>query len=139
MSVWQFSREWLSQFVPGSVFSHSAQLLSGCGHVQQACDPGGGGGAGGGDGGWYRHHAYLPFFSQFSGERLSQSLRGCHTSHSAQLLTGCGHVQHEPIGGGNGGDGGGAGGGEGWNAHHEYSVFVSQFSGDAASQFSRGA
>ena len=51
MSVWQFSGDWLSQFVPGSVFSHSAQLLSGCGHVQQACDPGGGGGDGGGDGG----------------------------------------------------------------------------------------
>ena len=76
---------------------------------------------------------------QFSGDWLSQSLRGCHTSHSAQLPSDFGHMQHEPIGGGNGGDGGGAGGGEGWNAHHEYSVSVSQFPGDAASQFSRGS
>ena len=75
---------------------------------------------------------------QFSGD-WSASRAGPVFSHSAQLLTGCGHVQHEPDGGGNGGDGGGAGGGEGWNAHHEYSVFVSQFSGDAASQFSRGS
>ena len=28
-------------------------------------------------------------------------------THSAQLLSGCGHVQHEPDGGGDGGDGGG--------------------------------
>ncbi len=35
-------------------------------------------------------------------------------THSAQLLSGCGHVQHEPDGGGDGGDGGGgAGGGDG--------------------------
>ena len=113
MSVWQFSGDWLSQFVPGSVFSQSAQLLSGCGHVQHECDDGGGGGDSGGDGGWNRHHVYLPFFWQFSGERLSQFPRGSHTSHSAQLLTGCGHVQHEPIGGGGGGGGGDGDGGGG--------------------------
>ena len=76
---------------------------------------------GGGGGAWNRHHVYLPSFSQVSGERLSQFLRGSHVSHPAQLPSGCGHVQQPVFGGGNGGDGGGGGsaGGGGLGISHQ--------------------
>ena len=81
------------------------------------------------------------FFNQSA--RLSAVLQELPTeplpSAAAASASASSSTTASSPGGGNGGDGGGAGGGEGWNAHHEYSVFVSQFSGDAASQFSRGS
>ena len=129
--------------------THSAQLLSGCGHVQHEPDGGGdGGGGGGGAGGGGKatsHHAYVWSFaalSQFASETDSQLPGGAYSSQSPQSPTSRGHVQHLKPGGGAGGLGGGDGGLGSGASHQRYCsglLGARQFALEFESQLSAGS
>ena len=127
--------------------THSAQLLSGCGHVQHEPDGGGDGGGGGAGGGGKAtsHHAYVWSFaalSQFAFETDSQLPGSAYSSQSPQSPTSRGHVQHLKPGGGAGGLGGGDGGLGSGASHQRYCsglLGARQFALEFESQLSAGS